>query len=128
MSDEHSEDGEVFAPLNEKELDAIECEIIGDGGAAGADDGQQYSRAEPEKRRGFIGGDKCGKICGTISELIASRKGEKYKLSEDEREQLGNALDPVLEKYMPTDGNDISAELSLALVAVAIIAPRMGDA
>ncbi|MDX8398877.1 MAG: hypothetical protein R8K20_01355 [Gallionellaceae bacterium] len=113
-----------FDPVNNAELEAVECEILGDGNSGAA--GSGYDDSRTQEKAEFIGGEKCGKICGALSELIASRKGDKYKLSEDEQAQIGSALDPVLLKYLPSDAGDISAELSLALVAFAIIVPRMG--
>jgi len=110
---------------NEQELEALEAEILSES------DGLNEDQSEPRGNGGkieFIGAEKCAGICRALSDLIASRKGDKFKLKPEESEQLGAALDPVLAKYMPKDGGDISAELSLALVALAIVVPRMGQA
>ena len=111
-----------FEPLNQDEVDAVECEIL-DGSDSYSESGKTGNES-PNKRE-FIGADKCAGICTALADIFASRKGDKWKLRAEESEQLGAALDPVLAKYMPSDGEDISAELSLVIVAVAIIVPRL---
>jgi len=123
MSEENSD---TFEPLSQAEVDAVECEIVGDnsGGFEGHGQGDRAPAAKPE----FIGAEKCAGLCSALSDMIAGRKGDKWKLKPEESKSLGEALDPVLAKYMPESGEDFSAEFSLTLVAFAIIVPRMNAA
>jgi len=100
------------------EFEAIQAEVMGEG------DGFEDQAEQQAMPRQFIGSEQCGKMVGMIFDVIAGRSGEKWKLDAKESGALGDALDPVLAKYMP-DANSAGEEVQLCIVALAVFLPRM---
>jgi len=101
-----------------EEFEAIQAEVMGEG------DGFQQEPKQPATPRAFIGSDQCGKMVGMLFEVVAGRAGEKWRLDAKESGALGEALDPVLAKYMPS-ADQAGEEVQLAIVALAVFLPRM---
>lgn len=116
-----------FKPMSQDEVDNVVCDVVEDFDESESESESKINSVTEEKEKDgeFIGAERCGQLCSALSDLIAGRKGDRYRLTKDEVESLGAALDPVLSKYMPGSANNIGPELSLALVAVSIVAPRL---
>ncbi len=103
------------------EMRALEAEVMGEVDGSGVEDA-----APMGKSREFIGGEQCAALVGMLFDVVASRAGDKWQLKSEEKVALGEALDPVLAKYMPESGSN-GAEIQLAVVALAVFLPRMGS-
>lgn len=62
-------------------------------------------------------------LVSTICTLVATRRGEHWKLTEDEAAMFGAAADPVIRKYAPD--MEASPEFTLIAVTLAVFAPRV---
>ncbi len=62
-------------------------------------------------------------LLGTVSIVVATRRGDHWKLSDDEAKALGGALDAVVQKYIPD--MESSPEFALVAVSLAVIGPRV---
>ncbi len=109
--------GPIEAP---DELNAIEGEVMSDI----VDD--KESAAEKNTSSGcFLGPDACSGLCSMVFDVLASRRGDQWHLSQPESEQLGSALDAVLSKYLPDNMEKWGPEITLITVSAMIILPRM---
>jgi len=98
--------------------DMPEDALMGDGVGGG----------EPAPRGEFLGAEACGGLCSSMFDLLAARKGEHWKLKDEEAAQLGGALDRVLAKYIPNGLDKYNDETALLLIAIGIVMPRMQGA
>ncbi len=105
---------------NKEELEAIEVELAD---AEISDEGIDNERAKISGE--FVGAETCSALCNSLFNLMASRKGHVWKLTEEESQALGASLDAVLAKYIPTGIDKYGQEFALISVAVAIILPRI---
>jgi len=110
-------EGHVEAP---DELEAIEAEIIDPEENENPDDVSAASSSGD-----FIGADACSGLCSIIFDMLASRRGEHWRLSQPESEQLGGAVDAVLGKYLPGNLERWGPEITLATILSMIVLPRM---
>jgi len=110
--------GEIEAP---EELDAIETEIIEQEEPPESHDfsGGDYTTGK------FLGTDACSGLCSMVFDVLASRRGDHWRLQAPEAEQLGGALDQVLAKYLPDNMERWGPEITLITVATMIVLPRM---
>ncbi|MHA1757969.1 MAG: hypothetical protein ACTSVV_14440 [Promethearchaeota archaeon] len=60
-----------------------------------------------------------------FNNILADRFGEKWRLTNQESEALGRALDDVIMKYSVTILEKYSEEMTLIVTASAIIIPRL---
>ena len=109
-----SEYGNAAAPeeLESLHAEALEAEVVDEG------------HGEPEAEPQGLGGEACAALAGTVFELVAMRRGEHWRLNNEESQAFGNALDAVLQKYAPQVGN-VGPEASLLLVTAAVLMPRI---
>lgn len=83
--------------------------------------GDYLPKDEPEQPE--LGAAEITFILSITFDLVAKRRGEHWKLAEEEAQSLGVATDRVLQKYLP----DIQTgpEVALALTGAAILLPRI---
>jgi len=107
---------------NTAELDALKRELSEEpGNFATESESEQAQKPTGE----FIGTESCAGLCLSMFDVLASRKGEAWKLKEDEAAQLGSALDRVLAKYIPAGLDKYSDETALLVISLGIVLPRL---
>jgi len=107
---------------NQEELEAIEVELVD---SEIADDDETIDNEQAEKPKEFVGAETCSALCSSLFNLLASRKGDVWKLEDEEAQSLGASLDAVLAKYIPAGIDKYGQEFALISVAAAIILPRL---
>jgi len=91
---------------------AAESEFIPNG---------EGSRPEPEQPQ--LGGEEIAFILEIGFGVVASRRGDHWKLQSEEAKQLGTATDKVLQKYLPD--MQTGPEVALVLTAAMVMLPRI---
>ncbi|MAK42706.1 MAG: hypothetical protein CMN80_00935 [Spongiibacter sp.] len=78
---------------------------------------------EPQPDQPTLGGEELAFIFQVGFGVVASRRGDHWKIADDEAQQLGAATDAVLQKYLP----DIQTgpEVALVLTAGMVFLPRI---
>jgi len=111
---------------NAAELDALKAELRNEAFEHDQEQDQEgYSQTSAPRE--FLGAQACAGLCVSMFDLLASRKGEQWKLKDGEAEQLGGALDRVLAKYIPAGLDKYNDETALFLIALGIIMPRLKE-
>jgi len=106
---------------NDDELQAIESDLA-------VSDPEQEETKQENKSATFLGGEQCAALCSGLFDVVAARRGERWKLKPDEAIALGGAVDAVLAKYIPSGLESFGEEAVLITVALAIALPRVkGD-
>lgn len=83
-----------------------------------------HSGPEQTERAGpTLGGEELAFVFEMGFGVVATRRGEHWKLSGEEAEQLGVATDRVLAKYLPD--MQTGPEVALVLTAGMVFLPRM---
>ncbi len=102
-------------PADPAALEALKAEAI----EAEQQPVEDIEEAAPDT----LGAEACGMLAGVAFDLVATRRGEHWRLSEQERQLIGENLDAVLAKYLP--GVNMGPEASLAVVLAAVVMPRL---
>jgi len=108
---------------NEKELEQLKAELRDEMPEMVGQDVQ--IEAEPMPKGEFMGAEACSGLCASMFDMIAARKGEHWKLAEEESGQMGAALDRVLAKYIPKGLDKYNDETALLVISLGILMPRM---
>ncbi|WP_269619949.1 hypothetical protein [Zhongshania sp. BJYM1] len=118
MSDEIKTE-ETAANTEQKTYDSLdrfaaESEYIPNGEGA---------QARPEPEQPQLGGEEIAFILEIGFGVVASRRGDHWKLKSEEAAQLGTATDKVLQKYLPD--LQTGPEVALVLTAAMVMLPRI---
>lgn len=81
----------------------------------------EYQSAEPEA---ISTGELCAALLSIGFGLVASRRGDHWKLNEAEANETGQAVGAVLDKYFPDMGAH-GPELTALLTVGAVLTPRL---
>lgn len=107
----------VNEPATEKlDADAIEKAVMGEHIPAGEE-------AQPAPEPDIPGAMLWAMLWQTACGLLAGRRGKHWELTDKEAKMLGEATDPVAEKWLPDF--EKGPEAALIITAAMIVSPRV---